>query len=208
MRGTGFREAADFRQATNPPRRIAFGSPRYDTRYEHSSRGDHLSEGHVELIPISKCHYNVSSQSLDASLPWLINDMIHIVDPHSTSPIPTRCTGPIPSASCSASMCSLPMPLSQSSRVSSGPPTCRPGTSTSISTIGSVQSVIQGMSSLLVHPDSWVSSMKSPRHVISPDLSGDWSLHAYLPPTPSDSRGPCPALNTLANHGTSQQPRI
>jgi len=25
--------------------------------------------------------------------------------------------------------------------------------------------------------------------------------HSYIPPTSSDSRGPCPALNTLANHG-------
>lgn len=26
-------------------------------------------------------------------------------------------------------------------------------------------------------------------------------LGAYVPPGPDDSRGPCPALNTLANHG-------
>jgi unspecific peroxygenase len=27
--------------------------------------------------------------------------------------------------------------------------------------------------------------------------------HPYIPPGPSDIRGPCPAMNTLANHGVS-----
>ncbi|KAH6888929.1 Chloroperoxidase [Coprinopsis sp. MPI-PUGE-AT-0042] len=31
-------------------------------------------------------------------------------------------------------------------------------------------------------------------------LVNDW-LHPYIPPSPLDIRGPCPGLNTLANHG-------
>ena len=27
--------------------------------------------------------------------------------------------------------------------------------------------------------------------------------HPYIPPGPNDRRGPCPGLNTLANHGVS-----
>ena len=30
------------------------------------------------------------------------------------------------------------------------------------------------------------------------DVSG---AHAFIPPGPSDLRGPCPALNAMANHG-------
>ncbi|KAJ3999222.1 Peroxidase, family 2-domain-containing protein [Lentinula boryana] len=29
----------------------------------------------------------------------------------------------------------------------------------------------------------------------------DWSAHQWQAPSPTDSRGPCPGLNTLANHG-------
>ena len=35
----------------------------------------------------------------------------------------------------------------------------------------------------------------SPRHV---DVSG---AHSFIAPTASDLRGPCPAMNALANHG-------
>ncbi|KAK0505376.1 Chloroperoxidase [Armillaria luteobubalina] len=31
--------------------------------------------------------------------------------------------------------------------------------------------------------------------------SFDWNLHEWKAPGPSDLRGPCPGLNTLANHG-------
>ena len=63
------------------------------------------------------------------------------------------------------------------------------------------------MSSLRVHLDSWVSNIKLAQYIISLTLLGDWSMHTYLPPTRSDSRSCCPALNALANHGTSQQLR-
>ncbi|KAF8529447.1 hypothetical protein JB92DRAFT_2860693 [Gautieria morchelliformis] len=33
------------------------------------------------------------------------------------------------------------------------------------------------------------------------DREPEVSPHAFCPKTDSDSRGPCPALNTLANHG-------
>ena len=29
--------------------------------------------------------------------------------------------------------------------------------------------------------------------------------HPYIPPGPDDIRGPCPAMNTLANHGVSTE---
>lgn len=32
----------------------------------------------------------------------------------------------------------------------------------------------------------------------------DW-LHPFLPPGPLDIRGPCPGLNTLANHGVRRR---
>ena len=34
----------------------------------------------------------------------------------------------------------------------------------------------------------------------NPGFGGKWP--EYIPPKPTDSRGPCPALNALANHGT------
>lgn len=30
--------------------------------------------------------------------------------------------------------------------------------------------------------------------------------HPYIAPGPDDLRGPCPGLNTLANHGVSKKP--
>jgi len=45
-------------------------------------------------------------------------------------------------------------------------------------------------------------SAKVPRNVPSSWVpSIDFWTHPYLAPAPTDSRGPCPALNTLANHG-------
>ncbi|KAF9260270.1 Cloroperoxidase [Marasmius fiardii PR-910] len=35
----------------------------------------------------------------------------------------------------------------------------------------------------------------------STDSQVDWSSHRWQAPGPSDTRGPCPGLNTLANHG-------
>ncbi|KAJ3808563.1 MAG: Cloroperoxidase [Lentinula lateritia] len=36
---------------------------------------------------------------------------------------------------------------------------------------------------------------------VNGDDSIDWSAHQWQAPTATDSRGPCPGLNTLANHG-------
>ncbi|EEB97921.1 hypothetical protein MPER_02663, partial [Moniliophthora perniciosa FA553] len=35
----------------------------------------------------------------------------------------------------------------------------------------------------------------------SPHDEIDWSQHSLQAPGPDDARGPCPGLNTLANHG-------
>ena len=44
-------------------------------------------------------------------------------------------------------------------------------------------------------------------HVVpkgEPGFAGNWP--AYVPPSIDDSRSPCPALNTMANHGTRPVP--
>ncbi|KAG8809974.1 hypothetical protein FRC17_003149 [Serendipita sp. 399] len=45
---------------------------------------------------------------------------------------------------------------------------------------------------------------RDPRNVIpagKPGAGGDWSKYTYLPPTDTDSRSPCPAINALCNIG-------
>jgi len=44
----------------------------------------------------------------------------------------------------------------------------------------------------------------NPKQVIRPGrpgVNGDWSRYPYLPPTETDSRSPCPAINALSNMG-------
>jgi len=156
----------------------------------------------------SKCH-SLYTQCFRTTL----RDEIarnRLLSPPSLSPTPhprPRCTGPIHSVLSSASRCSPSRPSSPSSRTSAGLFTYKYGTSISISTIGSVQSAIRRKLSPPAHPVSWVSTINInlAQFVISLDFSGDWSQYPYLPPSSNDSRSCCPALNALANHGTSQQ---
>ncbi|KAK7029598.1 hypothetical protein VNI00_014475 [Paramarasmius palmivorus] len=39
------------------------------------------------------------------------------------------------------------------------------------------------------------------RQDVEPHDRVDWSQHQFQAPNPTDARGPCPGLNTLANHG-------
>lgn len=55
-----------------------------------------------------------------------------------------------------------------------------------------------------VHIMNTLSPERDPRRVIptgKPGAGGDWDKYVYMPPVESDSRSPCPALNTLCNHG-------